>query len=67
MKYILFILSIFLIIYPIYGLIRCLQLVGNLSNYGMGVLVGGCILIFSGIVTLIFTIKLFKQKNKVKV
>lgn len=63
MKYLLLILSILLITYPVYGLVSCLQAVGHLSNYGMGVLSGCLLLMTLGISLLFFTIKLFKRKT----
>ena len=64
MKYVLLVLSIFIILYPIYGLIRCFQTVGSLTSYGMGVLTGGGILLVLGITLLYFTLRLFKRKIK---
>jgi pilus assembly protein TadC len=64
MKYLLLIISILLISYPIYGLISCLQAIGHLSSYGMGVLSGCLLFLALGILLLFFTIKLFKRKTQ---
>ena len=63
MKYILLIISIILIIYPIHSIIKCLQAWDTLTNYGMGVLVGGLILLLSGSLLMYFTIKSLKTKK----
>ena len=61
MKYILLIISALLIIYPIYGLIKCLQSVSHLSSYGMGVIAGGSLILTIGITIMYFTIKLYRK------
>jgi hypothetical protein len=63
MKYALLIISIILIIYPIYSIIKCLQVFSTLTNYGMGVLVGGIIFLLSGSILMYFTIKSIKRKK----
>ena len=63
MKYVLLIVSIALITYPIYGLIECIKAFGHLSNYGIGVLVGCILFLALGISILFISIRLFKQKK----
>jgi len=63
MRYLLLIIAVALILYPIYAIIECLKSIGNLSNYGVGVLAGGVVLLLAGIVILTFTLKSFKQKK----
>jgi hypothetical protein len=63
MKYILLIASIIFIIYPIFGIIKCISAFGSLSNYGVGVLAGGLVLLSAGGLLMSYTLKLFKQKK----
>jgi hypothetical protein len=63
MKYILLIISLLLIIYPIFGIIKCIFAFGSLSNYGMGVLAGGLVLLSVGGLLMFYALKLFKQKK----
>jgi|GEM_PF-1321264 hypothetical protein len=63
MKYVLLSISIVLIIYPIYGLMKSIQTFGSLSNYGLLVLIGESLILVAGLVTLCFAIKLFIKPN----
>jgi len=63
MRYILLLISFLLIIYPIIAIVKCLESIDTLSNYGAGVLVGGLLLFLAGILILILTLKSFKQKK----
>jgi hypothetical protein len=63
MKYNLLILSIILIVYPIYAIIKCICVFDSLSNYGFGVLTGGLILFTIGCILMYFSIKSFKKKK----
>jgi len=64
MKYVLLAVAILLIVYPLYAIVQCLAVLGSLSNYGIGVFVGGLILLFSGSIILYLTLKSFKQKKQ---
>ncbi|MEA4850742.1 MAG: hypothetical protein VB126_04720 [Paludibacter sp.] len=64
MKYVLLIISIILIVYPVYAIVKCLMVIDSLSNYGIGVLVGGIIIFLSGSILMYFTIRSMKRKNK---
>ena len=64
MKYILLVVSVILIFYPLYAIISCIRSFNSLTNYGYGVLTGGIILLITGCLSMYFTIKLFKQKRK---
>jgi len=63
MRYVLLIISMILILYPIYAIIKCLENIDALTNYGAGALVGGFILLFAGIFILIFTLRSIKRKK----
>ena len=55
-----------MVLYSIYGIIKCLQTIDTLTNYGMGVLVGALILLLSGSILMYFTIKSLKRKKTKK-
>ncbi len=59
----LLLLSVVLIIYPIYAIFRCIAVFGSLSNYGKGVLFGGVALFIIGLLLLLYAIRLFKQSK----
>ena len=63
MKYILLIISAILIITPIHSTIKCLQTFETLTNYGMGVFIGGLFLLLSGSILMYFTFKSLDQKK----
>ena len=64
MKYVLLIISFLLIVYPLYGIIKCLEAFDSLSNYGLGVLLGGFAILSTGILIMYFTLKSIKQKKQ---
>lgn len=64
MKNVLLIVSAILIIYPLYGIFKCLLALDTLTNYGMGVLVGGLIMVSAGAAIMYFTLKSMKQKKQ---
>jgi len=66
MRYVLIIISIILIIYPIIAIIKCLESIDTLSSYGAGVLVGGLLLLFAGILILVYTLRSIKLNKKRK-
>jgi len=63
MKYFLLIVSVILIIYPIIAILKCFESITSLSNYGMGVLIAGLLIFFSGILLMYFTVKSIKNKK----
>jgi hypothetical protein len=63
MRYVLIIISIVLIIYPIFAIIKYFESIETLSGYGAGVLVGGLLLLLVGILILISTLKSIKRKK----
>lgn len=63
MKYLLLSISIVLIIYPINSIIKCIQVLDTITNYGMGMLVGGMTMLLSGLLLFYFTVKSLKQKK----
>jgi len=63
MKYVLLSVAVLLIVYPIYAILKCLTVFGSLTNYGMGVFIGGLILLFSGSILLYYIIKSNKRKK----
>ena len=64
MKYILLIISILLIAYPILGILKCLESISSLSSYGVGVLVAGLLVFVTGLLLLYFTVKSLKKNKK---
>ena len=62
-KFLILILSLILIIYPLYAIYRCIAVLGSLTNYGKGVLTGGIFIFATGIALLIYAIKLFKTNS----
>ncbi|MBV5282833.1 MAG: hypothetical protein JZU53_10435 [Paludibacter sp.] len=66
MKYFLLTISLILIVYPLYGIIKCLQAFGDLSNYGIGVLAGGLLILSTGILLMRFTLKSINRKRTTK-
>jgi hypothetical protein len=63
MRYLLFLLSLVLICYPLYALFVCLQQLGSLTSYGLGVLVGGLLMLGVGVGLLVWSIKRIKKKK----
>ncbi len=63
MRYVLIVAAIFLILYPIYSIIKCLQVFQTLTNYGKGVLTGSLLLMAIGFILLIISIRLFKKSR----
>lgn len=63
MKYVLLVLSVILILYPVYALIKCFQSLGSITNYGLGVLTGGGIFLILGIVLFYFSLRIFNRKK----
>ena len=63
MKYILFSVSIIIILYSGYILIKCFQSFGNLTEYGKGYLTGSIILLVTGLLIFSYSIKKIKSKK----
>jgi hypothetical protein len=63
MKYVLLIISIILIVYPVYAIVKCLMVIDSLSNYGIGVLTGGLVIFISGLILMYFTIRSIKRNK----
>ena len=63
MKYVLLIISIILIVYPVYAIVKCLMVIDSLSNYGIGVLTGGLVIFISGLIMMYFTIRSIKRNK----
>lgn len=63
MRYLLLLLSLVLIGYPLYALFACLQQLGSLTSYGLGVLVGGLLMLGVGVGLLVWSIKRIKKKK----
>ena len=66
MKYLLLTISLVLIVYPLYSIIKCLQALGDLSNYGVGVLAGGLLMLSIGVLLMSFTLKSINRKRTTK-
>lgn len=65
MKYVLLIISIILIVYPVYAIVKCLMVIDSLSNYGIGVLTGGLVIFISGLILMYFTIRSIKRNKRI--
>jgi len=63
MKYILLTVSILIILYSGYGLIKCLQSFDTLTEYGKGYLTGSIILLSVGGIILLWSIRKFKEEK----
>ena len=66
MKYVLFIISLILTVYPMYSVIKCLQVINDLSNYGAGVLVGSLLMLSVGILLMYVTLTLITKKKSLQ-
>jgi len=66
MRYFLLLLSTVIILYAGYILIKCIELINSLTEYGKGYLTGSVFLLAIGISIFIYSLKRFKKKtNKI--
>jgi len=63
MKYFLFSISIIIILYSGYLVIKCLELFNNLTEYGKGYFAGSLILLTIGVFLFVYSLKKIKQKK----
>jgi len=61
-KYILLSISIIILLYAGYGFAKCIQAIGDLTEFGKGYLTGSIILLIVGSLLLLFSIKKIRTK-----